>query len=219
VKKPAAWKMPSKLPNLPSAFQLILSQLWTPYNIFLFFFINFTKKAISSLPANSFYDWTILRLVLNRNTLTRIEENAFNGVLLDSLVELDLSDNSLAQIANQVKPCPNFFSIYFFAAWWPFTITKFAQTLPQSKWYLPNACRNVRPICQPGNSSQIGTAWQSTDRPIFGGRRGRRQCIFPIEKSPGIEFGGQSAEYGAQWRIECPKANLDQFEFGPKPGK
>ena len=61
------------------------------------------SQAISTLPANAFYDWTILRLVLNRNTLSRVEEGAFNGVPLDSLVELDLSDNSLAQIGTQVR--------------------------------------------------------------------------------------------------------------------
>jgi hypothetical protein len=31
-----------------------------------------------------------------------LEEGAFNGVLLDSLVELDLSDNQLGQIGSQV---------------------------------------------------------------------------------------------------------------------
>ncbi|VDM83706.1 unnamed protein product [Strongylus vulgaris] len=42
--------------------------------------------------------FTILRLVLNRNTLQSIDDQAFNGPLLDSLVELDLNDNNLGQI-------------------------------------------------------------------------------------------------------------------------
>lgn len=54
--------------------------------------------AVSTLPANAFLDFTILRLVLNRNTLAQIDDLAFNGPLLDSLVELDLSDNQLQQI-------------------------------------------------------------------------------------------------------------------------
>lgn len=37
-------------------------------------------------------------MVLNRNTLTQISDDAFNGILLDSLVDLDLSDNQLAGI-------------------------------------------------------------------------------------------------------------------------
>jgi len=54
--------------------------------------------AISTLPANAFYEFIILRLVLNRNTLSQIDDLAFNGRLLDALVELDLSDNQLQQI-------------------------------------------------------------------------------------------------------------------------
>ncbi|KAK6057702.1 leucine Rich repeat-containing domain protein [Cooperia oncophora] len=54
--------------------------------------------AISSIPANAFQSFTILRLVLNRNTLQFIDDQAFNGPLLDSLVELDLNDNNLGQI-------------------------------------------------------------------------------------------------------------------------
>ena len=36
--------------------------------------------------------------MLNRNTLSQIDDQAFNGPLLDSLVELDLTDNQLQQI-------------------------------------------------------------------------------------------------------------------------
>lgn len=39
-----------------------------------------------------------MRLVLNRNKLLNINQNAFSGSLIDSLVELDLSDNNLQQI-------------------------------------------------------------------------------------------------------------------------
>lgn len=35
---------------------------------------------------------------MNRNTLSQIHENTFNGPLIDSLIELDLSDNQLGQI-------------------------------------------------------------------------------------------------------------------------
>ncbi|CAJ0559622.1 unnamed protein product, partial [Mesorhabditis spiculigera] len=54
--------------------------------------------AVPSLPANAFQGFTILRLALNRNTLSNIDDNAFNGELLESLVELDLGDNNLGQV-------------------------------------------------------------------------------------------------------------------------
>ncbi|KAI1704727.1 leucine rich repeat domain-containing protein [Ditylenchus destructor] len=60
--------------------------------------LSIVDTAVSTLPANAFLDFTILRLVLNRNTLAQIDDLAFNGPLLDSLVELDLSDNQLQQI-------------------------------------------------------------------------------------------------------------------------
>lgn len=52
------------------------------------------------LPPNSFENFTILRLVLNRNTLSQIDMYAFEGgSLTDSLIELDLSDNQLQNIS------------------------------------------------------------------------------------------------------------------------
>lgn len=48
---------------------------------------------------------TILRLVLNRNTLGSIDDQAFNGQLLDSLIELDLNDNNLGQVWS-ILYCP-----------------------------------------------------------------------------------------------------------------
>ena len=50
------------------------------------------------LSISLFQGFTILRLVLNRNTLQSIDDQAFSGPLLDSLVELDLNDNNLGQI-------------------------------------------------------------------------------------------------------------------------
>uniref|UniRef100_A0A7E4VVC1 LRRCT domain-containing protein n=1 Tax=Panagrellus redivivus TaxID=6233 RepID=A0A7E4VVC1_PANRE len=60
--------------------------------------LTIVDTAVSSIPANAFQGFTIARLVLNRNTLSQISENAFNGILLDSLVELDLTDNQLGQV-------------------------------------------------------------------------------------------------------------------------
>ncbi|CAJ0959321.1 unnamed protein product, partial [Mesorhabditis belari] len=60
--------------------------------------------AVPSLPANAFQGFTILRLVLNRNTLSQIDDQAFNGELLESLVELDLGDNNLGQIPQSGLP-------------------------------------------------------------------------------------------------------------------
>lgn len=60
--------------------------------------------AVSTIPANAFMGFTILRLVLNRNTLQSIDDQAFNGALLDSLVELDLNDNNLGQIPQTGLP-------------------------------------------------------------------------------------------------------------------
>ncbi|CAK5088107.1 unnamed protein product [Meloidogyne enterolobii] len=63
--------------------------------------LSILDTALPSLPSNAFYGWTILRLVLNRNTLSHVLDGAFNGNLVDSLVELDLSENSLSQIGTQ----------------------------------------------------------------------------------------------------------------------
>ncbi|EYB89147.1 hypothetical protein Y032_0235g3179 [Ancylostoma ceylanicum] len=60
--------------------------------------LTILDTAIPNIPANAFMGFTILRLVLNRNTLQSIDDQAFNGPLLDSLVELDLNDNNLGQI-------------------------------------------------------------------------------------------------------------------------
>ncbi|PAV75629.1 hypothetical protein WR25_07966 [Diploscapter pachys] len=60
--------------------------------------------AVTSIPANAFEGFTILRLVFNRNTLQSIDDNAFNGNLIDSLVELDLNDNNLGQIPQSGVP-------------------------------------------------------------------------------------------------------------------
>ncbi|CAD5220520.1 unnamed protein product [Bursaphelenchus okinawaensis] len=60
--------------------------------------LTIVDTAISSLPANAFDGFLILRLVLNRNTLNSIHDEAFNGALLDSLVELDLTDNHLGGV-------------------------------------------------------------------------------------------------------------------------
>lgn len=65
--------------------------------------LTILDTAIPSLPRGAFSGWTILRLVLNRNTLSQVDQGAFEGVLLDSLVELDLSDNLLANIGAQVR--------------------------------------------------------------------------------------------------------------------
>lgn len=50
------------------------------------------------MPPNAFEGFLILRLVLNRNTLSQISDEAFNGALLDSIVELDLTDNNLGGV-------------------------------------------------------------------------------------------------------------------------
>ncbi|CAB3398459.1 unnamed protein product [Caenorhabditis bovis] len=66
--------------------------------------LTIIDTAIPNLPANAFQGFTILRLVLNRNTLQNIDDQAFNGPLLDSLVELDLNDNNLGQIPQMGIP-------------------------------------------------------------------------------------------------------------------
>lgn len=60
--------------------------------------LTIVDTAISTLPPSAFRDFTILRLVLNRNTLAQVNDEAFNGPLLDSLIELDLSDNQLGGV-------------------------------------------------------------------------------------------------------------------------
>ncbi|GMT24715.1 hypothetical protein PFISCL1PPCAC_16012, partial [Pristionchus fissidentatus] len=66
--------------------------------------VTIVDTAIPNIPANAFQGFTILRLVLNRNTLGSIDDQAFNGQLLDSLVELDLNDNNLGQIPQSGVP-------------------------------------------------------------------------------------------------------------------
>uniref|UniRef100_A0A0N5A498 LRRCT domain-containing protein n=1 Tax=Parastrongyloides trichosuri TaxID=131310 RepID=A0A0N5A498_PARTI len=63
--------------------------------------LTIVDTAITNIPSNVFTDFTILRLVMNRNTLETIQNGAFNGNMLDSLVELDLSDNNLRQVPQQ----------------------------------------------------------------------------------------------------------------------
>lgn len=54
-----------------------------------------------------------MRLVLNRNKLINIDKNAFSGFLIDSLIELDLSDNNLQQIpTNGVSSLKNLNKLY-----------------------------------------------------------------------------------------------------------
>ncbi|KAI6181210.1 hypothetical protein M3Y98_00804200 [Aphelenchoides besseyi] len=79
--------------SLTNALQAIGNARQTPIDSLSIF-----DTAISSIPPNAFRDFSILRLVLNRNTLSQISDEAFNGPLLDSLVELDLSDNQLGGI-------------------------------------------------------------------------------------------------------------------------
>ncbi|VIO87475.1 Uncharacterized protein BM_BM7532 [Brugia malayi] len=60
--------------------------------------LHITNTVIPSLPASTFHDFTISRLVLNRCNLNQIDDNAFAGASLDKLVDLDLSDNQLGAI-------------------------------------------------------------------------------------------------------------------------
>uniref|UniRef100_A0A0N5C0G2 LRRCT domain-containing protein n=1 Tax=Strongyloides papillosus TaxID=174720 RepID=A0A0N5C0G2_STREA len=66
--------------------------------------LTIVDTAIPTIPPNVFSDFTILRLVMNRNTLETIQNGAFSGNMLDSLVELDLSDNNLRQVPQQGLP-------------------------------------------------------------------------------------------------------------------
>ncbi|CAI4229468.1 unnamed protein product [Auanema sp. JU1783] len=66
--------------------------------------LTIVDTAIPNIPANAFQGFTILRLVLNRNTLQNIDDQAFNGELINSLIELDLNDNNLGQIPQTGLP-------------------------------------------------------------------------------------------------------------------
>uniref|UniRef100_A0A8R1HPA0 LRRCT domain-containing protein n=1 Tax=Caenorhabditis japonica TaxID=281687 RepID=A0A8R1HPA0_CAEJA len=66
--------------------------------------LTILDTAIPSIPANAFQSFTILRLVMNRNTLQSIDDQAFNGPLLDSLIELDFNDNNLGQVPQTAIP-------------------------------------------------------------------------------------------------------------------
>ncbi|CAI5452254.1 unnamed protein product [Caenorhabditis angaria] len=85
--------------SLSNALQAIQSAKDTPIDS-----LTILDTAIPTVPANAFQDFTILRLVLNRNTLQNIDDRAFNGPLLDSLIELDLNDNNLGQIPQTGLP-------------------------------------------------------------------------------------------------------------------
>uniref|UniRef100_A0AC35U6Q5 LRRCT domain-containing protein n=1 Tax=Rhabditophanes sp. KR3021 TaxID=114890 RepID=A0AC35U6Q5_9BILA len=60
--------------------------------------LTIVDTAVNSINANAFEGFTILRLVMNRNTMSSISSGAFNGPMLDTLVELDLTDNNLGQV-------------------------------------------------------------------------------------------------------------------------
>uniref|UniRef100_A0A914ZI58 Uncharacterized protein n=1 Tax=Parascaris univalens TaxID=6257 RepID=A0A914ZI58_PARUN len=66
--------------------------------------LHILDTPIQILPSNAFNDFTILRLVINRCNLGIIEDGAFNGPLLDSLVELDLTDNQLGTVPQTGLP-------------------------------------------------------------------------------------------------------------------
>lgn len=60
--------------------------------------LSITNTPIGQLGPLSFRGFTISRLVLNRCQLSSIDPRAFEGPLIDSLVDLDLKDNQLNQI-------------------------------------------------------------------------------------------------------------------------
>uniref|UniRef100_A0A915NH40 LRRCT domain-containing protein n=1 Tax=Meloidogyne floridensis TaxID=298350 RepID=A0A915NH40_9BILA len=58
--------------------------------------LSILDTALPSLPSNAFYGWTILRLVLNRNTLSHVLDGAFNEFLSrETLLKLELRANHL----------------------------------------------------------------------------------------------------------------------------
>uniref|UniRef100_A0A914WJ45 Leucine-rich repeat-containing protein 15 n=1 Tax=Plectus sambesii TaxID=2011161 RepID=A0A914WJ45_9BILA len=59
---------------------------------------------VPRLQGNAFQGFSIIRLVLNRNGLNQIDDNAFEGGLIDSLLELDLTDNQLGQVPQTGMP-------------------------------------------------------------------------------------------------------------------
>ncbi|VDN03949.1 unnamed protein product [Thelazia callipaeda] len=60
--------------------------------------LHIIDTVIPVLPANIFQNFTIFRLVVNRCNLNQINENAFAGLSLHRLTDLDLSDNQLNSI-------------------------------------------------------------------------------------------------------------------------
>ncbi|KAK0427033.1 hypothetical protein QR680_010031 [Steinernema hermaphroditum] len=63
--------------------------------------LTIIDTAMPSINANAFAGFTIIRLVLNRNTISRIDPQAFAGTLGESLIEIDLSDNQLREVPTQ----------------------------------------------------------------------------------------------------------------------
>ncbi|KRX88163.1 Leucine-rich repeat-containing protein 15 [Trichinella pseudospiralis] len=60
-----------------------------------------TNTPIGNLPPLAFQQFAVVRLILNRNVITDIDPLAFDGPLLDSLVDLDLRFNRLGQVPGQ----------------------------------------------------------------------------------------------------------------------
>lgn len=59
---------------------------------------------VPRLQANAFRGFNIIRLALNRNGLNQIDDTAFDGGLIDSLLDLDLTDNQLGQVPQTGVP-------------------------------------------------------------------------------------------------------------------
>lgn len=59
---------------------------------------------VPRLQANAFQGFRIVRLVLNRNGLNQIDDSVFDGGLIDSLLDLDLTDNQLGQVPQTGLP-------------------------------------------------------------------------------------------------------------------
>ncbi|KFD57340.1 hypothetical protein M513_01851 [Trichuris suis] len=60
--------------------------------------LSITSTPIGQLPPGAFQRLAIVRLVLNKNGLTDIDDTAFDGPLLDSLLDLDLRFNALGRV-------------------------------------------------------------------------------------------------------------------------
>lgn len=85
----------------------VLSSISAANNSVKIDLLTINNTHISVLPSKAFNRFIVAKLQLRKTKLLNISEGAFDGTLLDSLVELDFGDNELTRIPSAVAHLKN----------------------------------------------------------------------------------------------------------------